>query len=194
MTGVDGRLPLSRHGGADLVPTPSQTIGPFLSMGLQPLERPEIVPPGTPGSVSVHGQILDGAQVPVPDAVVEVWQPDPDGRFGTVPDGGSWFGRSLADADGRYRIRTVKPGSVTLQSGTLQAPHLEMLVFARGLLRPVRTRVYFGDEAEANTRDPVLGAIADAGRRGSLVAAGDEDGYRFDVHLQGPDETVFFAL
>ena len=176
----------------DLVPTPSQTIGPYLSIGLRPLERSTVVPPGTGGSLTIGGRVLDGAGEPVPDAVVELWQADPDGRFAAGDGSSSWFGRSLADAAGRFRFCTVKPGRVALPSGALQAPHLELLVFARGLLRPVRTRMYFPDEAEANDADPVLIGIAD--RRQTLVAVGEDGGLRFDVRLHGATETVFFAL
>ena len=186
--------------GGTLVPTPSQTVGPYLAIGLTPLDRPEVVAPGTPGAVRIEGAVVDGAGRPVPDAVVELWQADPDGRFaGDTDEGGfpRWFGRSSTDADGRYRFVTVKPGPVRLRSGAPQAPHLELLVFARGLLRPVRTRAYFPDEEAANETDPVLLGVP-AERRRTLVAVaaegeGDGDGLRFDVRLQGPDETVFFA-
>lgn len=177
------------------VPTPSQTVGPYLSIGITPLDRSEVVAPGTPGAVTIGGQVLDGAGRPVPDAVVELWQADPDGRFVGAADGDGfpqWFGRSSTDGEGRYRFVTVKPGTVRLQSGAPQAPHLDLLVFARGLLRPVRTRAYFPDEEAANETDPVLAGVP-AERRRTLVAVAEGDGCRFDVHLQGPDETVFFA-
>ena len=200
MTGAGGTIEPRRHGAAlperaGLVPTPSQTIGPYLSIGLDPLERPTVVPHDTPGSVFLQGQVLDGAGRPVPDAVVELWQADPTGRYVGAEQAGAWFGRCLTDAEGRFGFTTVKPGPVALRSGQPQAPHLELLVFARGLLRPVRTRCYFPDEAEANGRDPVLTGIPDEGRRRTLVAASEDDGrLRFDVHLQGALETVFFAV
>lgn len=177
------------------VPTPSQTVGPYLSLGVAPLERCEVVPPGTPGACTLSGRVLDGAGAPVPDAVVELWQAGPDGSFGAGAGAGGdqpWFGRSLTDAEGRYRFVTVKPGSVPLSTGQLQAPHVELLVFARGLLRHLRTRAYFPDEADANEKDPVLSRVP-GDRRHTLVATHAGDGLRFDVRLQGADETVFFA-
>lgn len=178
------------------VPTPSQTVGPFLSMGMQPLERTDVVPGGTPGGFELAGSVLDGAGAPVPDAVVELWQAAPDGTF--FPTAGrdgdeAWFGRSLTDAQGRFRFVTVKPGRVGLDDGRLQAPHLELLVFARGLLRPVRTRAYFPDEPAANESDPVLNGVAEERRHTLLAAAAGDRSLRFDVRLQGADETVFFA-
>jgi protocatechuate 3,4-dioxygenase alpha subunit len=178
------------------VPTPSQTVGPFLSMGLQPLEREDVVPGGTPGGLELSGSVLDGAGAPVPDAVVELWQAAPDGTFSPTAgrDGDeSWFGRSLTDSDGRFRFVTVKPGRVGLDDGRLQAPHLELLVFARGLLRPVRTRAYFPDEPAANASDPVLNGVPEDRRRTLVATAAGNGSLRFDVRLQGADETVFFA-
>ena len=195
MTGATSApITVPRPAGAP-VPTPSQTVGPYLEIGLTPLDRSEVVAPGTPGAVTIAGQVLDGAGRPVPDAVVELWQADPDGRFAGDADGGGfprWFGRSSTDAEGRYRFVTVKPGPVRLRTGVPQAPHLELLVFARGLLRPVRTRAYFPDEHAANEADPVLLGVP-AERRRTLVAVAEGDGLRFDVRLQGSDETVFFA-
>ena len=180
-----------------LLPTPSQTIGPFLAMGMEPLERRDVVPPTTPGAVVLTGTVLDGDGVPVPDAMLELWQSGPDGRFdtGAGPDGDQpWFGRSLTDAAGRYGFTTMKPAPVALRTGEPQAPHVELLVFARGLLRPVRTRVYFPDEAAANGADPVLGAVPPE-RRSTLVAVAvaEGGGLTFDIRLQGAAETVFFA-
>lgn len=175
--------------------TPSQTIGPFLAMGMEPLERRDVVPSGTPGSFILSGTVRDADDAPVPDAVVELWQASPGGTFistagpeGTEP----WFGRSLTDVGGRYWFTTVKPGPVALHTGQPQAPHLEVLLFARGLLRHVRTRIYFADEGEANEADPVLRAISPE-RRSTLLATATEDGFAFDVRLRGAGETVFFA-
>lgn len=196
MSAVDG--PVARIGRRlppdGLAPTPSQTIGPYLSIGVRPLERPAVVPHDTPGAVALRGRVVDGAGQPVPDAVVELWQADPDGRFAAGEGSGSWFGRCLTDADGRFGFTTVKPGRVPLRSGERQAPHVELLVFARGLLRPLRTRVYFPDEAAANGSDPVLSGIPDPARRRTLVAADEDGDLRFDVHLRGATETVFFAM
>jgi protocatechuate 3,4-dioxygenase alpha subunit len=165
--------------------TPSQTVGPFFSICLPWSDGPHVVDPGTDGAITLFGYVLDGEGAPVPDAVVETWQAGPDGRFDPSFRG---FGRAPTDADGRWAIRTVKPGAA---GG--QAPHIAVSVFARGLLHRVVTRVYFADEEEANAADPVLAGL-DAAARATLVAALEEDGYRFDVRLQGPDETTFFAV
>jgi protocatechuate 3,4-dioxygenase alpha subunit len=165
------------------VSTASQTVGPFFRLGL--CERPsgEIVSPDEPGAIRIEGLVLDGAGVPVPDAMVEIWQADRDGEY----RGDFGWGRSGTDVDGRYEFVTVKPGSVDGQ-----APHLVVLVFARGLLKPVLTRMYFPDE-ESNRMDPVLTAISD-GARATLVAEPREGGLRFDVRLQGDRQTAFFVL
>jgi len=157
--------------------TPSQTVGPFFSIGLAGFDA---VAPGTPGAVRLHGTVFDGAGDAVPDAVIETWQ--------TVPSAG--FGRSLCDAEGRWSVLTLKPGAV----GAAQAPHVDVSVFGRGLLHRVVTRIYFADEPAANAADPVLAGIADERARATLLARPDRDGYRFDIHLQGDDETVFFAV
>jgi protocatechuate 3,4-dioxygenase, alpha subunit len=156
--------------------TPSQTVGPFFSIGLAAVDA---VAPGTPGAVRLGGTVFDGAGAGVPDAVVETWQ--------TAPAG---FGRSLCDAEGRWSVLTLKPGAVD----AAQAPHLDVSVFARGLLHRVVTRIYFADEPAANAADPVLAGIADERARSTLLARPEPDGYRFDIHLQGDDETVFFAV
>jgi protocatechuate 3,4-dioxygenase, alpha subunit len=164
----------------DLVRTPSQTVGPYLHIGLVGRIGPELVPGGP---VVVTGRVLDGAGEGVPDALVEVWQADAAGSY----DPGL-FGRCDTRDGGRFAFRTVKPGAV---GG--QAPHLEVSVFARGLLKRVVTRMYFPDEA-GNEADPVL-AVIEPDRRGTLVAAPEADGtLRFLIRLQGEDETVFFAL
>ena len=159
-------------------PTPSQTVGPYFSLGLLDPPANELVPVG----IRITGRVLDGAGEPVPDAVVEIWQADEEGRY--RPDFG--WGRSGCDQEGRYAFVTGKPGSVDGQ-----APHLTVLVFARGLLKPVLTRMYFPDELEANAGDPVLAALDDGS---SLVARPTADGLAFDIRLQGEDETVFFAV
>ena len=178
--------------------TPSQTIGPFFGHALPWAEGPFVVPAGTPGAVRIAGQVYDGQGQPVLDAMVETWQADPAGRFTAADDsrGGetfSGFGRSAVDAQGRYEICTVKPGRVADPAAGLQAPHLDVSLFARGLLQRVVTRIYFGDETAANAEDPVLRSL-DSARRPTLLAEPVEGGYRFDIHLQGPDETVFFAV
>ena len=190
--------------------TPSQTVGPFFSGALSWPDGGYVVPAGTPGAVWLRGRVLDGAGEPVPDALVETWQADPAGRFdhpddprGPVP-GFRGFGRCGTDAAGWYAIHTVKPGPVPgppaagppgeSPQGTLQAPHLAVSVFARGLLTRVVTRVYFPDEPAANAADPVLRLVSDDGGRATLMAEPADDGYRFDIRLQGEHETVFFAV
>jgi protocatechuate 3,4-dioxygenase alpha subunit len=167
--------------------TPSQTVGPYFALGLFTQKADELVTAGSSGAIRVSGRVLDGAAEPVPDAIVEVWQADEAGRYRT--DFG--WGRSGCDADGRFSFITVKPGRVANGSGEWQAPHLMVMVFARGLLKPVLTRIYFPDEEEANARDPVLSAVEDGS---SLVARPIGDGLEFDVRLQGEGETVFFAV
>jgi protocatechuate 3,4-dioxygenase, alpha subunit len=166
-------------------PTPSQTVGPFFSFGLLDLERSELVPPDAAEALRVAGRVLDGDGEPVPDAMVEVWQADPGGRY---VEGFGWA-RSGCDADGRYSFVTVKPGRVPDGSGGLQAPHLSLLVFARGLLKPVRTRMYFPEE-ESNAEDRVLTSLPEE-ERARLIA---RPGLEFDVRLQGPEQTPFFAV
>jgi protocatechuate 3,4-dioxygenase alpha subunit len=159
-------------------PTPSQTVGPYFSLGLLEPPANELVRDG----IRVTGRVLDGAGEPVPDALVEIWQADEEGRYHN--DFG--WGRSGCDAEGRYSFVTCKPGAVDGQ-----APHLSVLVFARGLLKPVLTRMYFPDEDDANAADPILSAVDDAS---TLVARRGTDGLEFDIRLQGERETVFFAV
>ncbi|MDQ3778119.1 MAG: protocatechuate 3,4-dioxygenase subunit alpha [Actinomycetota bacterium] len=163
-------------------PTPSQTVGPYFSLGLAGTSANELVAGETPGAVRVSGQVLDGAGDPVADAVVELWQADEEGRH--RPNFG--WGRCGCDADGRFSFTTVKPGRVDGQ-----APHLTVMVFARGLLKPVLTRMYFPDEEEANADDPILSALD---RAATLVARPRDADLEFDVRLQGERETVFFVV
>ncbi|HEY0450604.1 protocatechuate 3,4-dioxygenase subunit alpha [Actinophytocola sp.] len=178
--------------------TPSQTVGPFFSHALTWLDGPEVVSEGTPGAFWLRGTVFDGAGSPVPDALIESWQASPDGRFdhpddprGPVP-GFRGFGRSATDEEGRWGIRTVKPGRVPGADGRPQAPHIDLSVFARGLLDRVVTRVYLPDEP-SNMDDPVLAALPEPGRS-TLVARLTDDGYAFDIRLQGERETVFFSV
>lgn len=147
--------------------TPSQTIGPFFRFGLDWMDASGLVPGGPPGAVEVRGVVYDGDGVPVPDAMLEVWQPPR-------------FGRVMTEPDGSYRFTAVR-----------DTAHLDVSLFARGLLQRVVTRMYF--TAAAAAADPVLGDVPE-GRRATLIATEEADGcLRFDVHLQGPLETVFFA-
>jgi protocatechuate 3,4-dioxygenase, alpha subunit len=170
--------------------TPSQTVGPFFAIELPYAEGPYVVADGAEGAIWLRGRVLDGAGEPIPDALVESWQADPDGRFDGDFRG---FGRSGTDEDGAWAILTLKPGPVPVPDGGVQAPHVDLTIFARGLLHQVVTRLYFEDEAQANAADPVLSSLDDA-QRVSLIAAREDGGYRLDIHLQGPDETVFFAV
>ena len=179
--------------------TPSQTVGPFFSLGLPWEDGPFVVAEGTAGAIRLHGRVFDGAGEPVPDALVETWQADPAGRFDHPDDprgrapGFRGFGRSPTRADGSWEILTLKPGPVPGHDGAVQAPHLAVSLFARGLLNRVVTRVYFGDEPEANAADAVLGLV-EADRRDTLIALPADGGYAIDFHLQGARETAFFRV
>jgi protocatechuate 3,4-dioxygenase alpha subunit len=181
-----------------LAPTPSQTAGPYLEIGMAWSSGGRIVPAGTAGEICISGAVVDGQGRLVTDAGLEFFQADPSGNYATLdtaaapaPAGG-WrgFTRSLTDAAGRYVLWTVKPGRV---AGTREAPHVNVSIFARGLLQRLVTRIYFDDEQGANAEDPVLSAIADPATRSRLVAAAAPDGYRFDIRLQGEEETPFFV-
>ena len=165
--------------------TPSQTVGPFFAIELPYGDGRYVVREGTADAVWLRGRVLDGDGTPVPDALVESWQADPNGRFG---GGFRGFGRSGTDEDGRWAILTLKPGPVAPQ-----APHVDLAIFARGLLHQVVTRLYFADEGQANAADPVLAGL-DEPARATLVAQPAADGYELDIHLQGPHETTFFAV
>ena len=158
-------------------PTPPQTVGPFFSIGLCTRPQHELVPERSEGAMTIRGRVTDGDGEPVPDAVVEAWD-----------RGGRRFGRCGTDAAGAYRLVSARPAG-----GGGQAPHLAVLVFARGLLKPLITRIYLPDEEDANAADPVLSAL-DPGERATLVARPDGDGLRFDIRLQGDGQTTFFAL
>ena len=161
--------------------TPSQTVGPFFGVGL-PFEKGEqLAPPGSAGVMRIEGQVLDGKGEPVPDALLEIWQP------------GTGFGRARTDSEGAFSFTTVKPGAVPAPDGRVQAPHFNVTVFARGLLRHLVTRMYFPDETEANAADPVLNLVEPA-RRETLIAKNCGGVLHFDVRLQGERETVFFAI
>ncbi|HEV7652975.1 MAG TPA: protocatechuate 3,4-dioxygenase subunit alpha [Actinophytocola sp.] len=178
--------------------TPSQTVGPFFAHALTWADGPDVVDSAAPGAFWLRGVVYDGAGEPVPDALIESWQASPEGRFDHPDDprgavaGFRGFGRCPTDPAGRWGIRTVRPGRVPGANGVLQAPHIDLSVFARGLLDRVVTRVYLPSEP-SNVDDPVLMSVPDA-VRGSLVAVPAVDGYRFDIRLQGEHETVFFSV
>lgn len=178
----------------------SQTIGPFLRIGLEWMVIEDLAPKGIAGErVSVEGRVIDGDGKVVPDAAVEIWQANSQGKYASPEDtqakplepGFRGYGRSLTDDAGAFRFRTIKPGPVPGPDGKLQAPHLVVTIFMRGLLKQLVTRMYFPDEAQ-NAGDPVLGLVP-AERRSTLVAKRKGDGaLEWNVVLQGKNETVFF--
>jgi protocatechuate 3,4-dioxygenase, alpha subunit len=185
--------------------TPSQTVGPYFAMRLPWPDGPYVVPEGTPGAITIVGRMYDGAANIIPDGLVETWQAGPDGRFahpddprGATPGGYHGFrgfGRCPTAPDGSYRIVTLKPGPLPTPDGGIEAPHLDVSVFARGLLDRVVTRLYFPDEQTANAVDPVLCSISEPARRATLIAVPEPEGeLRFDIWLQGERETVFFDV
>lgn len=187
--------------------TPSQTVGPYVHIGLLWPDGENVVPPGTEGAVTVTFTLIDGSRTPMADAMIETWQADADGRFdhpddprgAVVPrtEGFRGFGRTFADETGTMSITTIKPGPLPAENGAVEAPHIDVGIFARGMLERVVTRVYFPDEAEANAVDPVLSALPEH-RRARLVARSVESGYQLDIVLQNTDphgdETPFFEL
>lgn len=188
--------------------TPSQTVGPYFAMRMSGDGHDVLVSEGTPGQrIRVQGHVVDGDDRHIEDALVEVWRANAAGRYRhpadarddiALDDGFIGFGRAASDFDtGAWSVTTVKPGRVPGPDGGLQAPHLNLIVQARGMLLPTFTRVYFADEADANAVDPVLAQVA-AERRGTLIAEVTDDGdptvYEFDIVYQGDDETVFFDI
>jgi protocatechuate 3,4-dioxygenase alpha subunit len=184
--------------------TPSQTVGPFLHIILPWPDGPDVVPPDAAGRIVISGRVLDGEGNGLADALVETWQADSDGRFAHPDDargaqtsavaGFRGFGRAATDADGGYAISTVKPGTLPTGDGGVEAPHIDVSIFARGLLDRVVTRIYFADEPDANAADPVLLSLPDPSWRDTLVATAERGGYRFDIQLQGDHETIFFDV
>jgi len=200
--------------------TPSQTVGPFFAYGLAPKGRCRwdpnghyawketvgdnlITPDVTGQKIRIEGCITDGDGVVINDAMIEIWQADSQGRYaharGNEPRPNAkftGFGRSATDKNGVFSFDTVKPGAVAGPNGKRQAPHIVVCIFSRGMLRQVYTRLYFSDEA-ANTADQILNLVP-ADRRGTLIAHKQPGGgvplYRFDIRVQGDNETVFFDI
>lgn len=187
--------------------TASQTVGPFFHDCLlrEGACINTLVAPSTAGErIRVTGRVLDGDGAPVPDAMVEIWQANSHGRYNHPADaralpldpGFLGFGRSGVDAEGRYWFETVRPGPVPFDATTLQAPHIAVALFARGLLNHLYTRLYFADEP-ANAADPILLRVPEA-RRHTLIARREPAGataiYTLDLVLQGQGETAFFNL
>jgi len=183
--------------------TPSQTVGPFFHDSLSWPGAETLIGSATKGErIEIVGRVLDGDGAPVPDALLEIWQANAAGRYAHPADGQlkpidpafRGFGRCASDAEGRFRFATIRPGRVPGRGNALQAPHINLGLFARGLLRRLVTRLYFEDAPE-NAEDPVLALVQDPARRATLLAkrvAGDRAVYRFDIVLQGKGETVFF--
>ena len=194
-----------------LIPTPSQTVGPFFHLGLAHPEWSDLTadhPAGTLGGeqIAIEGRVIDGDGAPVPDALIELWQANAAGRYNHPDDQQTdkpldphfrGFGRVATDAEGRFRVVTIKPGPVPGRGNALQAPHINIVLFARGLLTHLFTRIYFADE-KANAGDPLLSSIEDEGVRRTLLARrapGDSPAlYRFDIVLQGDNETAFLHI
>ena len=202
----------------ELHETPSQTGGPYVHIGLLPQQanievfennfNNQLVKENTLGErIRLEGQVFDGLGLPLRDVLIEIWQADGNGVYPSAADiqgkvvdpNFLGWGRTGADFEtGFWSFNTVKPGAVPGRKGTTQAPHIALIIFARGINIGLNTRVYFEDEAEANAQDPVLNGIEWAPRRQTLIAKREErDGevvYRFDIHIQGEDETVFLDI
>jgi protocatechuate 3,4-dioxygenase, alpha subunit len=186
--------------------TPSQTVGPFYAIGLTRKPMNVMASESTQGQrIRIEGQVFDGDGVPIPDVMVEIWQANAYGRYNHPDDKQekpldpkfTGWGRSGTDEKNFYSFETVKPGPVPGIDTAVQAPHVNVCVFARGMLVHAYTRMYFADEA-ANAHDPVLSSIKNKKRRETLIAIPGMDGgktvYRFDIRLQGENETIFFDM
>ena len=186
------------------VQTPSQTVGPFFHYALPYEAGPNLVSEKTEGEhITVEGLVTDGDGLPVTDALIEIWQANAHGRYNHPEDeqdkpldehfGG--FGRAPTDEQGMFRFYTVKPGAVPGLHNEMQAPHINICILARGVLKRIATRLYFEDEAEMNRVDPVLNLVPEK-RRATLIAKRDpaRPAYRLDICLQGENETVFFDI
>jgi protocatechuate 3,4-dioxygenase alpha subunit len=200
--------------------TPSQTVGPYFAYGLTPRGRCHwdpngsyswketvgdnlVTPDATGEKIRIEGRVIDGDGQPINDAMIEIWQADAQGRYASPADGRArpntqfkGFGRSATDKDGVYSFDTIKPGAVPGPNGKNQAPHIVVAVYSRGMLRQIYTRLYFADDP-ANNSDPIL-ALVPEDRRGTLLAHKQDKGgqavYRFDIRVQGENETVFFEI
>ncbi|MFD6134748.1 protocatechuate 3,4-dioxygenase subunit alpha [Isoptericola sp. NPDC060257] len=200
VTGSPGRGRAPR-----LRPTPGQTVGPFFGFALPYDRGHELVDPGTPGAVRLHGRVLDGAGRPVPDALLEIWHADPSGavvrRSGSILRDGTFtgWGRAVTDREGGYWFRTLEPGPTASSDGRRRPAMIAVAVFARGLTDRLFTRIYLPDDGStggeaALAADPLLASL-EPERRATLLAAREPDGsLRFDVRLQGEGETVFLDL
>ena len=187
--------------------TPSQTVGPYFKYGLTPgadyrwndaFGNNLVTPDAVGERIRIEGQVFDGDGVPIGDSMLEIWQADGQGKFAdqtkaTLPNAAfRGFGRTGTDKNGAFAFDTVKPGQVADPDGKPQAPHILLAVYARGMTQQTYSRIYFEGEA-SNATDPVL-ALVPSERRDTLIAKRQGNAYRFDVHLQGDKETVFFDL
>jgi protocatechuate 3,4-dioxygenase, alpha subunit len=185
-----------------LVASPSQTVGPYLHIGLDTEPRHGVmIGPDTPGErLRLRVRVLDGVGAPLPDALIELWQADASGRYVDAadhpnPDPGEAFrgwGRRPTGKDGWCEFETIRPGVTTAPDGGRQAPHINVCLFARGMLRHIFTRFYFADDPML-AGDPVLSLVPEA-RRGTLIARQADGAWAFVIRLQGDGETVFFDL
>lgn len=202
----------------ELHETPSQTGGPYVHIGLLPQQanievfennfNNQLVKENTLGErIRLEGQVFDGLGLPLRDVLIEIWQADANGVYPSAADiqgkvvdpNFLGWGRTGADFEtGFWSFNTIKPGAVPGRKGTTQAPHIALIIFARGINIGLNTRVYFEDEGEANAQDPVLKGIEWAPRRQTLIAKREQrDGevvYRFDIRIQGENETVFLDI
>jgi protocatechuate 3,4-dioxygenase, alpha subunit len=196
--------------------TPSQTAGPYVHIGLAPGAAGfdiydqelgwDIAGPNAKGErIRIEGLVIDGTGSPIKDVLLEAWQANADGKYahpeggGDVEEGFRGWGRVITDFEtGEWGFDTVKPGAAMGRSGKLMAPHINLWIVARGINVGLNTRLYFDDEAEANAADPVINLIEWENRRNTLIATRSErDGqavYRFDIRVQGENETVFFDI
>ncbi len=199
---TDANAKLTRPAGI----TPSQTVGPYFHFGLTPHAYPfrqvfdgVMAGPGVSGErITITGRVFDGAGDVVKDAMVELWQADANGHFDHAKGQGNavftGFGRSDCDETGRFSFMTVKPGAVAAPDGGVQAPHIMVNVFGRGMPRQLMTRIYFPEDHAAHASDPIL-VLVPMARRSTLIAQPESvSTHRFDIHLQGDRETVFFDL
>ena len=181
--------------------TSSQTIGPYLHIGMDWAVNADIAGPNVKGErITVTGRVVDGDGRPVNDAMLEIWQANSHGRYAHPEDtrdlpldeGFTGWGRVTTDEEGRFRFNTIKPGRVPASGAVPQAPHLNVTIFMRGMLKQLVTRMYFDGDA-ANAQDPVLSQVPQA-RRGTLMARPSGAGLEWNVVLQGTGETVFFEV
>ena len=192
----------------------SQTAGPYVHIGLTPnfAEITGVYPEDlgtsmindkTKGErITVVGQVIDGTDTPLKDVLIEIWQADAGGLFnspsetrGSADPNFTGWGRCPADQEtGEFRFETIKPGRVPARDGKLMAPHINFWIVARGINLGLNTRMYFADEEKANAEDPVLARVEHQVRVPTLLAKKDGNGYRFDIHLQGEKETIFFDI